>query len=60
MNCPVEFENKRTVDSWSLVGMGGLVWFLSSVIVVAILKPFFPPKEWEDVKGKRYQEPFLF
>jgi len=49
MNYPVEFESKRTVGLWGLIGMGGVVWFFSSIIVVAILKPSFPPKEWEDV-----------
>ena len=49
MSCPIEFENKTTVNPWSLIGLGGVVWFFSAIIVVAILKPSFPPNEWEDI-----------
>lgn len=49
MSCPVEFENKKTVSLWSLIGTGGFIWFLSAIVVVNILRPYLPVKEWEDV-----------
>lgn len=49
MNCPVEFETKATSNPWTLVVMGGFVWFMSSLVVHELLKSFLPPKEWVDV-----------
>jgi membrane protease YdiL (CAAX protease family) len=49
MSCPVEFRNKRTGDFWNLICVGGCVWFFSSIIVFEIFRPFFSPKEWEDL-----------
>lgn len=48
-NCPAEFETKITVNPLSLVGAGGVIWVLASIIAFAALKPFLPAKEWADV-----------
>ena len=50
-SCPFEFETKITTAPLSLVGAGGVIWFLASVIAFVILKPFLPAKEWADVYG---------
>jgi len=49
MSYPAEFETKITVNPLVLLGVGGVAWFMSSFIAVAILKSFLPPKEWVDV-----------
>lgn len=49
--CPAELETKITVNPLSLIGVGGVIWVLSSVISIIILKPFLPVKEWTDVCG---------
>ncbi len=51
MNCPAEFKAKTTVNPWALVLMGGFIWILSSLMIVEILKPFLPPKDWVEVYG---------
>lgn len=48
-SCPAELETKITVNPLSLVGAGGVIWVLASIIAFAVLKPFLPAKEWADV-----------
>jgi len=49
MSCPIEFENKKTVNPWGLVVIGGIIWLLSGTIVTRIFGPYFPVKELEEV-----------
>ena len=49
MCCPLEFENKKTVNPWGLVVIGGIIWLLSGAIVTRIFGPYFPVKELKEV-----------
>ncbi|MBI4349818.1 MAG: CPBP family intramembrane metalloprotease [Elusimicrobia bacterium] len=49
MSCPIEFENKKIVNPWILVGVGGAIWLLSGIIMAEIFSPYLPIKELEEV-----------
>ena len=49
MSFPIEFENKKTVNPWTLVGVGGFIWLLSGIIMAEIFSPYLPIKELEEV-----------
>lgn len=49
MSCPIEFESKKTVNPWGLVGMGGFIWLLSGIIMAEIFSPYLPVKELKEV-----------
>lgn len=49
MSCPIEFENKKTVNLWSLLWTGGFIWLFSGIIMAEIFSPYLPIKEFEEV-----------